>query len=845
MVWKQSTNTTSEGTAAKFGAANINKISALFSGDADVDTVTINSPFIVQNGKLQVATITNTGVLTLPTSTDTLVGRATTDTLTNKTITSPTITGAAISTSTLTLPIISQISNTGTLTLPTSTDTLVGRATTDTLTNKTLTTPTITNPTLSGASGALTLPAGPDTLLGAGTISTGITAAKTFNDQTLKRRNPAGTFTLTEVHPAITADRDRRSYQSYNMMVRQEGSTYYVIEGLTHSVVTSSTSAITALQAANDALTAGRTWKEKILFVGDYSSVSVSLLLDSNTILEVVGRLKLATAANLPVVKNRNGTATEGSQDHDIELIGGEYDGNKANQSGGNLINFFTANRITVTGVRAHDSKTDGLTFNGCDDVLVQGCRFYDNTQMGVRWTSNTTYGVHANNVRMIGNYASGNSINGLWIGGTSVTWECYGGDIVGNTCYNNTVGGIYVDWHSYGIQITGNDCQSNGNSIGSGGGGGIVFNGQANGTPYYGNGYINITGNSCYNNDESGIFGVYAKNVRVSGNQCTFNKWHGISIQACKQCQIEGNSCVNNSQLTTNTYAGIRFYDATGSDANNYPAIDNIICNNTCNDDQGTKTQKYGIEQQGIGYRNTIRNNHLKGNATAGAIIGDISNCYDNDGFRVKHGYWSGNDPVLGAEGALQGMISTYATTGTITKVVDTTGTKIRFATAASTSDFIGAKVAPFTEVAQNPVFKCKFKLTQADTNTALCIGFNSNSAVDPTDTANVLLNLDGIMFFNSAGTWFNRSNNGNSSTTSRDSATAYNTSSHELTIQCDNTGPRWYVILDDVILTNGLVTTDLPTAGTDLGLYWWIKTATSAAKSFDIWDVEVAYLD
>jgi len=39
---------------------------------------------------------------------------------------------------TLTAPIISSISNTGTLTLPTSTDTLVGKATTDTLTNKTI-----------------------------------------------------------------------------------------------------------------------------------------------------------------------------------------------------------------------------------------------------------------------------------------------------------------------------------------------------------------------------------------------------------------------------------------------------------------------------------------------------------------------------------------------------------------------------------------------------------------------------------------------------------------------------------------------------------------------------------
>jgi len=70
-----------------------------------------------------ISSIVNTGTLTLPTSTDTLVGRATTDTLTNKT---------------LTAPVISSIVNTGTLTLPTSTDTLIGRATTDTLTNKTI-----------------------------------------------------------------------------------------------------------------------------------------------------------------------------------------------------------------------------------------------------------------------------------------------------------------------------------------------------------------------------------------------------------------------------------------------------------------------------------------------------------------------------------------------------------------------------------------------------------------------------------------------------------------------------------------------------------------------------------
>ena len=63
-----------------------------------------------------------------------------------------TLTGSqTLTNKTLTTPVISSISNTGTITLPTSTDTLVGRATTDTLTNKTLTSPTVTTATLNGA----------------------------------------------------------------------------------------------------------------------------------------------------------------------------------------------------------------------------------------------------------------------------------------------------------------------------------------------------------------------------------------------------------------------------------------------------------------------------------------------------------------------------------------------------------------------------------------------------------------------------------------------------------------------------------------------------------------------
>jgi len=117
--------------------------------------------------------------------------------------------------------------------------------------------------------------------------------------------------------------------------------------------------ATSVIQLALNSLTSGRTWQEKILCKGSFVAHS-KINIPAYTIFEVQGKFKLGDNVNEPLLE----TETGGKQ---ISLIGGEYDGNKANNSWGffagarGVIHFYAGENSCIKHIFLHDSPGLGI----------------------------------------------------------------------------------------------------------------------------------------------------------------------------------------------------------------------------------------------------------------------------------------------------------------------------------------------------------------------------------------------------------------------------------------------------------------------------------------------------
>jgi hypothetical protein len=160
-----------------------------------ISTVTSGTAPLVVLSDTQVTNLNASFLRGKTPPTGTIVGTTDTQTLTNKTLTSP---------------IISSISNTGTITLPTSITTLVGRDTSDTLINKTIaagsnTITGLTNTNLSGSAGITNTNLANSTISGIAlgsnlnslTFSSYLTSTGFYNGSTARTVSVAGTSVNT------------------------------------------------------------------------------------------------------------------------------------------------------------------------------------------------------------------------------------------------------------------------------------------------------------------------------------------------------------------------------------------------------------------------------------------------------------------------------------------------------------------------------------------------------------------------------------------------------------------------------------------------------------------------
>ena len=181
------TTLTTEGIQNATGELEItaaNQVVEIQGGGSNSGAITLNCEQNSHGQKIMAqphsAGVTNTMLLPAGAS-STLVSLVSADTLTNKTLTAPTI---------------ATITNGRTVTIPSGADTLVARTSTDTLTNKTLTSPDINTPDIDGGAidaaviGANTPAAITGTAIsGTSMAVTGTAGAMTLNTVTTTQRN--------------------------------------------------------------------------------------------------------------------------------------------------------------------------------------------------------------------------------------------------------------------------------------------------------------------------------------------------------------------------------------------------------------------------------------------------------------------------------------------------------------------------------------------------------------------------------------------------------------------------------------------------------------------------------
>lgn len=271
--------------------------------------------------------------------------------------------------------------------------------------------------------------------------------------------------------------------------------------------------------------------------------------------------------------------------------------------------------QVTVTNLRTA-SNSANIRITGSDGIYIDRCTL-TNGFRGVWTTNNTT--TWSKNVHVTRSTFSTFTEQGTYFAGDAngATEDCLISDntmrvISGGTAKQPlyfTTGGTTRHRRP---RIIGNRLFGNGTGFSAGGNGDLLAaydleDGQ-------------VDGNFTTDGGDIGISVWRSVRTQVRGNHCWNNWTPGISVWDCTDTSLVGNHCWNNFKAfgtLGGPYGGIMLRaDAPGGTS------DTLVTGNRCFDNQGSKTQDYGISIEANVVKTYLGTNDFTGNR-----LGDILN--------------------------------------------------------------------------------------------------------------------------------------------------------------------------------------------------------------------------
>lgn len=140
------------------------------------------------------------------------------------------------------------------------------------------------------------------------------------------------------------------------------------------------------------------------------------------------------------------------------------------------------------------------------------------------------------------------------------------------------------------------------------------------------GNGHI-VALNKVLNAGRYGM-SVNANDCEIVENQIEYSQEDGLQLWNSNNNGVKGNRCKNNSRASAGAHHGIEV---------NGTSEDNSLTDNRCFDDEGVKTQSWGIRLGNTADNNLLNDNHCRGNLNGGII--DQSSGTNNEAHDNKTG--------------------------------------------------------------------------------------------------------------------------------------------------------------------------------------------------------------